>query len=428
LVAISLTKRAVDALAPGEKTYFTYDGKLPGFGLCVRPSGVKTFVFEYRAGAGGRSAVKRRLTLGRYGPMTVEQAREAALDASARVRLGADPHTDKTERRAALCGAELIDLFLAEHVRPKLKRGTFLWFQTTLVPVRKSFGTLKAEALTRTHVAALHRDMAETPSQANRMLAAVSSLYAWAERQGHVPEGFANPARKIAKYREQGRERFLTGEELARLGDTLRLAETDGLPYAVDEGSPNAKHAAKPENRRVVLDPFAVAAIRLLILTGARLREILHARLAQIDFERGILFLSDSKTGRKPIYLNAPALEVLASLPRIEGNPHIIPGAKEGQPRHDLKKPWDAVCKAAGLAGLRLHDLRHSHASVGAGAGLSLPLIGKLLGHSQAATTQRYAHLANDPVRAASETIGATIKAALDSRNADPPKPLRAAK
>jgi integrase len=134
-------------------------------------------------------------------------------------------------------------------------------------------------------------------------------------------------------------------------------------------------------------DPHAVAAIRLLILTGARVREILDAKWEHVDIERGVIFLVDSKTGRKPVYLSAAALEVLVGLPRIEGNPYIIPGSKVGQPKVDLKKPWAAVCKAAGLEGVRLHDLRHSFASIGAGASMGLPVIGKLLGHSQAATT-----------------------------------------
>ncbi len=199
-----------------------------------------------------------------------------------------------------------------------------------------------------------------------------------------------------------------------RLGAALSEGETEGLSWDVDETNPKAKHLAKPENRRVKLDPFAVAAIRLLILTGARLREILHAQWSQVDLERGVIFLADSKTGRKPIYLSAAAQAVLASLPRIQGNPHIIAGAKEGAPRADLKKPWAAVCRAAGLEGVRLHDLRHSFASFGAGASLGLPIIGKLLGHTQAATTARYAHLDADPLRRAADTIGATIAAALD--------------
>jgi integrase len=151
-----------------------------------------------------------------------------------------------------------------------------------------------------------------------------------------------------------------------------------------------------------------------LILTGARLREILDARWENVDVERGILFLPDSKTGKKPVYLSAAALLILSELPRIQGNAHVIAGAKDGAPRADLKKPWAAVCRAAGFEGVRLHDLRHSFASVGAGASMGLPVIGKLLGHSQAATTHRYAHLDADPMRRAVNTIGATISAAMN--------------
>jgi integrase len=193
----------------------------------------------------------------------------------------------------------------------------------------------------------------------------------------------------------------------------LREGETIGLPYAIDENSPKAKHAPKEDNRRAMLDPFAVAAIRLLILTGARLREILDAQWQHVDFERGVIFLPDSKTGKKPIYLSAASLAILSALPRIEGNPFVIPGEKAGQPRADLKRPWAAVTRAAGLDGVRIHDLRHSFASFGAGASLGLPIIGKLLGHTQAATTHRYAHLDADPMRRAAETIGATIAAAM---------------
>ena len=181
----------------------------------------------------------------------------------------------------------------------------------------------------------------------------------------------------------------------------------------MDEAAPGAKHVPI-ENRRTILDPFAVAAIRLLILTGARLREILDAQWSQVDLERGIIFLPDSKTGQKPLYLSAAAMAVLAAIPHIEGNPHIIAGAKDGAPRSDLQRPWRAVRRAAGLEGLRLHDLRHSFASIGAGASMGLPIIGKLLGHKQAATTARYAHLDADPMRRAVDTIGATITAAMD--------------
>jgi integrase len=153
-----------------------------------------------------------------------------------------------------------------------------------------------------------------------------------------------------------------------------------------------------------------------LILTGARLQEILQAKWSQID-ERGVLWLADSKTGRKPVYLSAAAQAVLAGLPRISaGNLYVIAGARAGQPRADLNKPWARVKRIAGLDGARLHDLRHSFASVGASASLGLPIVGKLLGHSQAATTQRYAHVDADPLRRAADTIGATIAAAMEGR------------
>jgi integrase len=220
----------------------------------------------------------------------------------------------------------------------------------------------------------------------------------------------------------------LTSEELAQLGDTLREGETIGLPYSVDETKPTAKHAAKADYRRVKLDPYAVSALRLLILTGARLREILHAKWEQVDVERGLIFLADSKTGKKPLYLSAAAQKVLADLPRIQGNPHVIAGAKAGAPRSDLKKPWAAVSRAAGLEGVRLHDLRHSFASFGAGASLGLPIIGKLLGHSQPATTARYAHLDADPMHRAVDTIGSTISAAMDRRKLAEIVPLNVTK
>jgi len=344
----------------------------------------------------------------------------------AAVRLGGDPAQDKAERRASVTVGELIDLFDAQYVGPTLKPGTVVGYRIALAELRRAHGALKATGLTQTHVTTLHFRMADRPYAANRAAAVWSKAFAWAADVGLVSKGH-NPVKGLKKYREQGRERFLTSEELARLGDKLREAETVGLPYSVDETKPTAKHAAKADHRRVRLDRYAAAAIRLLVLTGARLREVLHAKWEQVDIERGLIFLADSKTGKKPLYLSAAAQKVLADLPRIDGNPHVIAGAKDGAPRSDLKKPWAAVSRAAGLEGVRIHDLRHSFASFGAGASLGLPIIGKLLGHSQAATTHRYAHLDADPLKRAVETIGATIDAAMNRSAADSVKPLRSA-
>jgi integrase len=408
-----LTKRTVDRLSPRQRQYVEYDTDLTGFGIAVYPSGIKSWVCEYRPHGGGRGVAKKRVTLGKATQLTAEQARKVAAEMLAGVRLGRDPATERAEQRAAVTVGELIDLFNSQYVGPILKPRTAESHRFALDMLRQFHGTLKAIALTRVHVAALHACMADRPYAANRCAAVWSKVFSWGATRGLIPEGH-NPTKGLQKYREQGRERFLTSEELGRLGAALAEGETVGLAYDVDETKPKANHAAKAENRRIKLDPFAAAAIRLLILTGARLREILDSKWEQVDLERGIIFLPDSKTGRKPIYLSAAAQAVLAGLPRIEGNPYIIAGAKEGAPRADLKKPWAAVCKASGLEGVRLHDLRHSFASFGAGASLGLPIIGKLLGHSQAATTHRYAHLDADPMRRAVERIGATISAAMD--------------
>jgi integrase len=378
----------------------------------VYPSGVKSWICEYRPHGGGRGVAKKRVTLGKTSQLTPDQARKAAADILAAVRLGGDPAQEKVERRASVILSDLIDLFDAQYVGPMLKPGTAVSHRIALEELRRAHGAMKAAALTRAHVTTLHFRMADRPYAANRAIAVWSKAFAWAAGVGLIPEGH-NPVKGVKKYREQGRERFLTSAELARLGDVLREAETIGLPYSVDETKPTAKHAPKADHRRVKLDPYAVAALRLLTLTGARLREILDARWSQLDLERGILFLSDSKTGKKPLYLSAAAQSVLAEIPRIKGNPHIIAGAAEGAPRADLHRPWKAVRSAAKLDAVRIHDLRHSFASFGAAASLGLPIIGKLLGHSQAATTHRYAHLDADPIRRAVETIGSNIAAAL---------------
>ena len=236
------------------------------------------------------------------------------------------------------------------------------------------------------------------------------------------------------------------------MGEALRQAETEGLPWNIDETKPTAKHIPKgPKLRRI--DPHAIAAIRLLILTGARLREILHAKWDYVDWDHGVINLPDSKTGTKSIYLSAVALAVLTSISRVAKNPYIIPGEKrrkkdgkaQPEPSHraDLKRPWEAIARAACFlervptgdgAGkgvrrrhkhrmverstVRIYDLRHSFASMGAGSSLGLPIIGKLLGHSQPATTARYSHLDADPLRRAANVIGDQITAAMDGKTA----------
>jgi integrase len=418
---MKLTKRSVDALFPRQKQYIEYDTELKGFGVAIYH---QIMGLEYRPHGGGRGTAKKRVTLGKVTQLPPEQARKTAADMLAAVRLGGDPALEKAERRASLTVGELIDFFDAQYVGPMLKPGTAVSHRIALEELRRAHGVLKATALTRSHVATLHFRMADRPYAANRAAAVWSKAFAWAAARGIIPEEH-NPVKGLKKYREQGRERFLTVDELGRLGVALAEGETVGLPYEVDDTKPNAKNAPKADKRRVKLDPYAVAALRLLLLTGARLREILHAKWEQVDVGRGVIFLADSKTGKKPIYLSAAAQAVLAALPRLEANPYVIAGARDGAPRSDLKKPWAALTRAANLRGVRIHDLRHSFASFGAGASLGLPIIGKLLGHTQAATTHRYAHLDADPLRRAVESIGAGITAAMERKKGAEIAPLK---
>jgi integrase len=239
-------------------------------------------------------------------------------------------------------------------------------------------------------------------------------MYTFAGARGFISDGF-NPVRGIERYRENGRERFLSLNELERLGAALREAESAGVPWEPDLSKSTAKHAPKAENRRIVIGQHTAAALRLLILTGARLREILHLKWEEVDFDRGLLLLPTSKTGKKTIVLNAPAIAVLSVVPRVGS--YVIAGQNAGgeieKPRTDLNRPWALVSRRAGLNSVRIHDLRHTYASFGAGGGLGLPIIGRLLGHAHAATTQRYAHLDADPLRRASEDIANKIATAM---------------
>jgi integrase len=404
-----ISKSTVDSLfcSGGKDRDIVWDDKLKGFGVIVYPTGLKTYVAQYRKD--GRS---HRVVIGKHGRLTPDEARKEAKALLGDVEKGANPAFERRTKREAPTLDKVAEGFLAYAVAKK-KTGTARGYDNALrLHILPQLGTKRLTKITHADVESLHASMSERRPQANRTLAVLSAVWSWAARHRHVDTA-SNPTKGVEKYRESARERYLTKDELLRLSDALTAAETTGLPYSVDESNPKAKHAPKPENRRRKFDRHSVAAIRLLTLTGARLREILDAKWEHVDLERGMIFLPDSKTGRKPIYLSAAAAAILSALPRIDGNPYVIPGEKTGQPRADLKRPWDAICEVAGLDGVRLHDLRHSFASVGAGASLGLPIIGKLLGHSQPSTTQRYAHLDADPMRRAVETIGSTIAAAM---------------
>ena len=244
--------------------------------------------------------------------------------------------------------------------------------------------------MARGDVAALHHGMHAIPYAANHALGILSALFTVAEIRGLRPEG-SNPCRHVKRFPEAKRERFLSDEEYRRLGAVLRKAEKTGTE-----------------------PPEAVAAIRLLVPTGCRLSEIMTLRWEDVDPEAAELRLPDSKTGARVVHLGGPAVAVLRGIPRVEGNPWVIAGRRPGSRLASLHYPWGRIRKRAGLDGVRLHDLRHSFASGGLLVGENLPMIGKLLGHSQVQTTARYAHLADHPVKAAADRIASRIAGIMD--------------
>lgn len=396
--------------SPPNKTKYFFDDDVTGFGMYRTSGGTGTFFAEFRPLAGGS---KKRLKLGRVGTLKVNEAREAARRAIAHAGLGKDLAKDRSDERASVTVASMVSTYIENYVAVKKKASSADFYRTMLKKhITPACGTVKAAALTRIDVQRAHGTMSKTAKMsANRSVKLLSAAYGWGSKNGIVPEGM-NPARGVELNKETGRERFLTTEEMQRLGDAMIEAETTG--FEVNAG--DAKHA--PKGQRIVMHPSITGAIRLLMLTGMRLREVLHLRWDEVDAERGLLFLPDSKTGRKTVVLSSPAVAILNDLPKV--GVFVIAGESAGlkdeKPRADLKRPWAAITKRARLDGLRIHDLRHSFASVGAWSGLGLPVIGKLLGHADAKTTQRYAHVDVDSSRRAADAIAGQISSALGGK------------
>lgn len=399
-----ITKRSVEEIVPAGRDLFIWDTELKGFGAKITPSGVRTYVVQYRLG--GRNSLVRRFTIGRHGsPWTPEDARKEALRIRGRVADGLDPAADKSEARAEMTVAALCDLYLDEGCATK-KPGTVINDRSRIAHhIKPLLGRKRLSQVTRGDVERVLRDVAAGKTKknqkggprvrtivrggrgvANRVIETLGSIFTFAVNHELRPD---NPVRGIKKFTPRRIERFLALSELARLGEALTAAERDG------------------EN------PSAIAAIRLLVLTGCRRGEILSLKWEHVDFEHACLRLPDSKTGAKVVPLGTPALQLIAALPRLEENPYVLPGAREGGHLIGLQKVWHRVQIAANLEGVRIHDLRHSFASVAVAGGDSLYLVGRVLGHKQARTTQIYAHVHDDPLRAVADRASSAIAAAM---------------
>lgn len=406
-MAVKLIKRIVDAIQPGDKDVFLFDEDLIGFGLKITPAGRKVYLVQYRI-----RGIKKRVMIGVHGsPWTPDLARKEAARVLGLVTDGQDPADLKAQAKVASTVAELCALYLEEGTAHKkastlyVDRGRIERHIIPLLGKKKVCDVTRADCerflnavsdgKTATDEKTKSRGRAIVsggPITANRALGLFGAIMTFAVNRGLRAD---NPVHGLRKFRENRRDRFLSQEELTRLGDALVKVESEGG------------------------NPVALAVIRALILTGCRKGEILCLQWSQVNFEQGCLLLPDSKTGTKVVVMGAPAMQLLAGLPRIQNNPFCFPGWKEGSSIVGVPKVWERVRTLAGLTDVTLHGLRHAFASVGVNAGLSLPVVGALLGHSSESMTARYGHLASDPIRQAADRISGQIAAALDGNKAE---------
>ena len=382
-----ITKRLVEAAKPQDKDYIICDDDLAGFAVRILPSGRRSYIVQYRIGNR-----YRRMSLGAHGVLTPKKARRMAFKVLAAVKDGEDPAGERSRARKACTVKELAERFDQEHISVRLKPGTATEYRRNLRRfILPALGRLKVADVTRADVAKFHHDLRHIPYQANRNLEVISKMFSMSEMCGMRPDG-SNPRLHIKKHPEEKRERYLSQKELSDLGSVLNEAEEMGVD-----------------------DIYAISAIRLLIFTGCRLNEIMSLKWTEVDLANSCLRLSDSKTGARVVHLGPPALDLLKNLKRQPKNPWVVCGKIPGTNRKEIQKFWQRIRKRAGIEDVRIHDLRHSFASNAVAQGMSLPMIGKLLGHTQVQTTARYAHLAADPVKAAASSVSSNIFDSLNS-------------
>ena len=428
-----LTKRFVEGKKPTAADQVIFDDEIPGFGLRVLPSGVRSYLVQYR-NKQGRS---RRMTIGKHGKITADGARKEAQRLFEAVRVSIrDDKPDPVSMRRAYINAPLVndlfDRYIAEHVEKRNRPRTRAEIKRLIERhLRPQLGRHKVAAVTRQDVAKMHRALADTPRQANFVLAVCSKAFSLAEIWAMRTEG-TNPCSKIERYPENARERFLSADELQRLGATLRQAESIGLPWKVGPKRPTSKHLAKPENRRTLYARVTTAAVELLLFTGCRLSEVLNLRWDQVDFDSGRIMLAETKSGSpQVVVINAPARQVLKQLWGGRTSEWVLPStlnADRPLSQTAIEAAWQRMRAASRLDDVRLHDLRHTVGTYAGQSGANAFLVRDLLRHKNLAMTGRYVNRADDPVRTLSDQVGARISAAMAGRPPATVMPLKGRK
>ena len=390
MATAKITKRSVDALRTGEKDTYLWDTSLAGFGVkCTRTSH-KVYLVQYRTG--GRGSPTRRITLGRHGTLTPDQARQAAEKALAGVKLGSDPATEKARKRKESTIAELADRYLEEHVaehnRPSMVRTVQRLVERRIKP---ALGKVKVSELSRAQVKAWHHSLRKTPYEANRSLSCLSKMLSLACKDWELRPD--NPCTGVKRYPEKEREAYYTDKELKRIGETLAEAERTGAEL-----------------------PGVINVVRLLALTGCRLGEIRNLKWKDVDLESGAIHLPDAKAGSRTLTIGAPAMALLASIERTDGHVFYETDPTEPLTTNQLENAWRHLRDKAGVPHGRLHDFRHTTGTYAAQAGLNAFMVRDLLGHKTMAMTGRYVEKATEPLRAAADAVSGRVAAAMNGR------------
>lgn len=372
----------------GNSQRIFWDNLVQRFGVRVYPSNKKTFVIAYR----NKFGTKRIMTVGKFGVMTLQQAREKARKLLAEADDGKDPIAEKQKAAKGATVSELCDVYIERHAKPHKKT----WkedLRRINRHVKPTWKRRKVLSVQRSDISAFHNKLGKaSPYEANRVLELLRKMFDLASVWGFVPENTPNPAAKIHRFTEKKRDRWIKPEELPRVLEEI-------------EKEPNI---------------YVRSALWLYLFTGARKNEILKAKWEDLDFERQELHISDTKSGRSHIVpLSAPAMQIISSIPKLHGNPYLIPGAKPGSHFVNLQRAWERIRKRANLEDVRLHDLRRTVGSWLAMHGVSLLVIGKTLNHTTPSTTQIYARLSDDPTRKALEDHSRRIVAVAKGDSGD---------
>jgi integrase len=377
-----LTDQIIRRLPPPERgDRAIFDDAVKGFAIRINATGRRAFVLMYRRKSDGK---QRRMTIGAFGAWNTTQAREEAKRIKREIDGGGDPVGEQQATRTAPTIADLAARFAQDYVPRKRLSTQRVYRQQIAADILPAFGATKVAAISVADIDSFHHKLsARAPTAANRVLAVLSKMFSLAVRWGWRAD---NPVHGVERNQEHKRTRYLTGPELARL--SAALAE--------------------------LRDQQAANAVRLLLLTGARRGELLAAKWADIDLNSGTWVKPGATTKQRTehrVPLSAAACALLAEMREQAGEDAdwIFPASRGSGPRPHINEAWIRLRKAANLGGARLHDLRHTHASILASSGLSLPVIGRLLGHTTAQTTLRYSHLQDDPLRVAVERVSAVL-------------------